>query len=806
MHPSWSNVKAVPGWFGAEDQGAGIAIADISGNGRPDLIVFHIDNPGGDNHGYYRIGWNLDANGNVTGGWSDIKPVPGWFGWENQGGGIAVTDINGNGRPDLVVFHLDNPGGENHGYYRIGCDLDTSGNVTNGWTAVKPVPGWFGAENQGADIAIADINGNGRPDLLVFHVDNPGGDNHGYYRIGWNLDTGGNVTGGWSSIKPVPGWFGWENQGAGVALVSVGGARHLVVFHVDNPGGDNHGYYRIGWNLNTAGDVAAWGEITAVPGWFGWENQGAGIAVADLRGDGEPDLVIFHVDNPGGENHGHYRVGFNFLLMNSEVLAVHAALLNNGNVLYFSGNQHDPAASASGRVDATRLWNPATRAIRYVRSPAHDLFCCGHAFLPDGRLVAAGGTRAFDHVVGGPHHPHFPGLRETSYFAPATSAWSPAAPMVPEPGRTTGGGRWYPTLTTLEDGRILAMSGHPKEDDTRHNNTTLEEFRPTPAPAGSWTSRGERWDVPDSYPRQHVLPTGEVLNVTAMAGATRKWSPATNAWTTVSATVAYDAGFWWSSVLLPLQPPAYQTRVLAVGGANARILNLGAGGSGTGLTWANTAARAVPAVAGRHGANPVRNHCNAVLLPDGKVLVVGGTTTESLDANAVLAVELFDPRTGAWSVVGNLAIPRVYHSVALLLPDGRVWICGSDHDGGRGPAARERRIELFSPPYLGWGAARPVVSAPGGARYGTTFTVTSSQAPAIDSVVLVRCGSVTHAFDSDQRHVELTITARTATTLTVSAPPNGRVAPPGYYLLFGIDRLADGRLVPSVGRFVQVGP
>jgi len=71
----WSAIKAVPGWFGSENQGAGIAVADINRTGRPDLVVFHVDNPGGENHGYYRVGWNLDDYGNVTGGWSDIKAV-----------------------------------------------------------------------------------------------------------------------------------------------------------------------------------------------------------------------------------------------------------------------------------------------------------------------------------------------------------------------------------------------------------------------------------------------------------------------------------------------------------------------------------------------------------------------------------------------------------------------------------------------------------------------------------------------------------------------------------------------------------
>jgi hypothetical protein len=306
-----ARIRAVPGWFGAEDQGADIAVTDINGNGRPDLVVLHVDNPGGENHGYYRIGCDLDAYGNVTAGWTDVKPVPGWFGAEDQGAGIATADINGNGRPDLVIFHVDNPAGDNHGYYRVGWNLDAGGNVTGGWSPVLAVPGWFGWENQGAGIAIADISRNGRPDLVVFHLDNPGGDNHGYYRIGWNLDAAGNVTGGWSPVMAIPGWFGWENQGAGIAIADIdrNGSLDLLVFHVDNPGGENHGYYRIGKSLNTAGVVTGgWDAITAVPGWFGAEDQGAGVALTDIDGNGLSDLIVFHVDNPGGENHGYYRV------------------------------------------------------------------------------------------------------------------------------------------------------------------------------------------------------------------------------------------------------------------------------------------------------------------------------------------------------------------------------------------------------------------------------------------------------------------------------------------------------------------
>jgi hypothetical protein len=176
----WKGAIAVPGWFGEETQGADLAIANINANNRPDLVAFHVDNPEGENVGYYRIGWDLDANGNVT-DWSSPIAVEGWFGEETAGAGIATADFNGNGQPDLVVFHVDNPEEENHGYYRIGWDLDTNGNVT-GWSPIIAVPGWFGEETASAGIATGDINGNGRSDLVVFHVDNPEGENYGYYR------------------------------------------------------------------------------------------------------------------------------------------------------------------------------------------------------------------------------------------------------------------------------------------------------------------------------------------------------------------------------------------------------------------------------------------------------------------------------------------------------------------------------------------------------------------------------------------------------------------------------------------------
>src|SRR5450759_735703 len=213
----------VPDWFSFDNQGAAVASADVSGNGRPDLVVLMIDNAPDQNSGLYRVGADVDATGAVTGGWGPWQPVPDWFSFENQGAGLAVADVTGNGKLDVVVLLVDNPPVQNQALYRVGADLDATGAVTGGWGPWQPVPDWLSWENQGAGIAVADVTGNGKPDVVVLLVDNPVGPNQGLYRIGRDLDATGAVTGGWGPWQPVPDWFSWENQGAGIAVADVTG-------------------------------------------------------------------------------------------------------------------------------------------------------------------------------------------------------------------------------------------------------------------------------------------------------------------------------------------------------------------------------------------------------------------------------------------------------------------------------------------------------------------------------------------------------------------------------------------------------
>jgi hypothetical protein len=151
----------IPDWFAFENQGANIAIADLNGNGSPDMVVFMVDNPPGKNRGLFRVGRDLDVRGIPAGGWSGWIEVPDWFSFENQGAGIALGDVGNDGQQDLIVLIIDSPAGKNQGFYRIGKALDQNGNINGGWGPWIEIPDWFSFENQHGALALSDLDGDG---------------------------------------------------------------------------------------------------------------------------------------------------------------------------------------------------------------------------------------------------------------------------------------------------------------------------------------------------------------------------------------------------------------------------------------------------------------------------------------------------------------------------------------------------------------------------------------------------------------------------------------------------------------------
>ncbi|MFN0140425.1 MAG: galactose oxidase-like domain-containing protein [Pyrinomonadaceae bacterium] len=518
------------------------------------------------------------------------------------------------------------------------------------------------------------------------------------------------------------------------------------------------------------------------------------------------------------------------VVANSKDMAVHAALFPNGKLLYFGGYD----------VDDTHLYDTHTAQITDLPefTPVGDqpnwtnIFCGGHAWLPDGRLLVAGGMLPnLDEEEGGPpeeQHAHCGmqggGERGSWVFDFRRSVWSPTDDLNLDPnGSLNSGGRWYPTLVTLHDGRVLAVGGHPdrREDfEGRHNNHLPERYS---AATDTWTLLSTETESPffsvDGYPRLHLVPGGDVFFSTVSNGLNRFFDAHADAFEGEAFGPQTDSVYHkgggaidpeecnlsgTTSVLLPLmRGDEYQARVMVCGGAQPERTNLVDG-------WSPTGARSLEG-------SPARWFLVAVILPTGHVFVTGGTSTpgseEVSQAGCVREGEVYDPGidwdsstylpgTGTWTHVERAGVRRHYHSSALLMPDGSVWTAGSNGDG----TARELRIEIYRPPYMGQVARPRIEESPAAITYRSTFSVGVAGAGAIRRVALMRCGTVTHAFDGDQRYVDLEFAVSGDDSLSVVAPPDPSIAPPGFYMLWVIDLDAEGNPRPChQARFVHVG-
>jgi hypothetical protein len=427
-------------------------------------------------------------------------------------------------------------------------------------------------------------------------------------------------------------------------------------------------------------------------------------------------------------------------VQNWPIVAVHANLLPTGRVLFWAYN------------DGMRVWDPVTGAITTMAPITYNAFCAAHSYLADGRLFVSGG-----------HIRNNVGLNDASSYNALTNRWTRHADMM--------AGRWYPSTTTLANGDVLVASGDANVGD---NAETPQVWQ---ASTGTWRTLTNAALAMTLYPRTFLAPNGKVF----FATRTSRYldTSGTGDWMTIATRLVAGRDNYGSACM-------YEP---------GKILFAGGGDPPTATCEAIDLNAFTPRWQAVGSMATARRQHNLTILPDGTVLATGGSSAAGFNtaSGAVQLAERWDPATGTWTSLARAsgASYRGYHSTALLLPDGRVLTAGGDN---------EPDAEVYSPPYLFKGARPTLTNAPSSIGYGQPFVVTTPEAASITNVTLIALGSVTHTQDWNQRFLRLSFTASPG-ALTVTAPPNGNVCPPGPYMLF----LLNGNGVPSVARVLLAG-
>ena len=456
-------------------------------------------------------------------------------------------------------------------------------------------------------------------------------------------------------------------------------------------------------------------------------------------------------------------------VMDWPLVAINTVLLRDGRVLMWDG---DAGGDCIGSQSA-RVWNPATGLFTAVPIPyavGHDddIFCSAQALLEDGRVLVVGG-----HDCDGPEL----GIAMVNIFDPGTMTWTRGPDMEYR--------RWYPTATTLADGRVLVTAG---------SVMGLLDYVPYPElydpKTNSWTTLAPASPAIPNYAFVFQNSDGRVIFAGSDEAkmATYALDVDTQTWSTVDPRILdAGSGVMYRPGRILKAGSSYLSEPADNGGnvpsaATTYVLDTGAGSP----AWRQVGSMA-----------QARTHLNLTVLPDGNVLATGGSRDIGglTPSRAVLPAELWSPTTETWTTVATMATPRMYHSTALLLPDGRVLVAG----GGRLGPDDFLSAEIYSPAYLFKGARPSITSSPATLGYGGTFDVGTPDSARIASVALIRNGSATHSFNMDQRYVPLNFT-QTPTGLSVTAPADAETAPPGYYMLF----IVDDRGVPSVAPVVRL--
>ncbi len=521
----------------------------------------------------------------------------------------------------------------------------------------------------------------------------------------------------------------------------------------------------------------------------------------------------------------------------------HATLLPDGRIMFFGLKRQDgsPVAGDGGfeaalTIPANLSPFPATVYLDLENAPLECstpgvcvftdeagnfasvtdiLFCSGHTLLEDGTLFTLSGTRYTGYqLANGDTGSEMAGFNYNMTYNSGTGLWNrvPGILLSEGAGPKFGHGRWYGTSTRLYDGRILLTGGYDVVQKTYKGqpvpmayelNVSTEIYDPATGNRELISAVGATPQAIFNPDYSHVFqlpwPTDSGQDIVILGEAAKPVVMQADASLNGNFTEidlprpgAVNGGNGASTIMLPLrydQSWNYQPGALMmIGGGNdgqlssADILDFIGGG------WTQ-----------RISLDTERHHPSTTILPDGKIFVVGGHPKAALPKpqNALL----IDPAQN-FSVVstGQMATPRGYHTVSVLLPDGRVLVAGGRTGGVSGANDEQPTMEIYSPPYLDV-PTRPVIDyVPDVIKNQQAFPVLYHDASSISEMVLIGLGSMTHSFDQNTRSIQVYAHNTEPGVVWGINFFDNRATPPGMYMLF----LLDENRIPSVAKIVQV--
>ncbi len=461
--------------------------------------------------------------------------------------------------------------------------------------------------------------------------------------------------------------------------------------------------------------------------------------------------------------------------------AIHSLLLPNGKVFtlgYGSERGNEDTRVYDLWTPSLGFGNEAHETEFYASQTTSDLFCSAQALIPSSTdILITGGTTETatqDNL----------GIADLNIYDYLTNR------MTKSPITMTKG-RWYPTITTLGNGELFVHGGYDGQQipvDVQEVFNQDEGWRVLTGAASEVAYQGDGW----YYPRSFLAPNGKIFSIMP------KYSETQN----------HKEDFFYIDTFGKGSIEALED--IASGNDNFRyfapavMYDVGKILAVQGLQW--------PVIIDLNSETPTLSPADPLeksrfwqdgtLLANGDVLISGGSTTENELEELTTKAEIWNPETQKWTLGASAEKARLYHSSALLLPDGSVLTAG----GGQPGPVTQLNAEIYYPPYFykrdgsGEFAERPVISAnPSSVSLGQSFEVTLSGDERISEINFIRTGAATHSFDQSQRNIPLEF-VQNAETLTLTLPVSANVIPPGHYLLF----VVNDEGTPSVAPIIEV--